>query len=81
MTRRPWGNTEVDVRLGVVGFKSEGLAVSRLRLLGAAVLDQGAAEFLADGPERHAIDDRSIAGFEAQAQMRLPNLVGINELV
>ena len=47
----------------------------------AAILRQRVAELLADRAERDAVDDRAVAGFEPQPQMRLPDFVGINQLM
>src|SRR5581483_10222534 len=45
------------------------------------MLGQRIAELLADRAERHAVDDCTIAGLEAQPQMGLADLIGIDELV
>src|SRR5689334_6038747 len=47
----------------------------------AAVLYQRMAELLSHGTECHRIHDGAVAGFEAQPQMRLPDLVGEHELM
>src|ERR1700686_933107 len=47
----------------------------------AAMLGQRVAEFLSDRAERDAVDDRAVAGFEPQAQMRLPHFIGIDQLM
>src|SRR5437016_3271916 len=39
------------------------------------------AELLADRTEGDAVDDRAIAGLEAQSQMRLAYFVGVDELM
>lgn len=44
----------------------------------AAILRQGAAELLSDRAECDTVDDGTVAGLEAQPQMRLPDLVGID---
>ena len=47
----------------------------------AAIGHQRVAELLADRAERDAVDDGAVARLEAQPQMRLPDLVGIDELM
>src|SRR6516164_9972592 len=46
-----------------------------------AMRGQCVAELLADRAERDAVDDRAVAGLEANAQMRLSDLVGEHELM
>ena len=47
----------------------------------AAIRDQRVAELLPDRAKRDAVDDGAVAGFEADAQMRLPDFIGIDQLV
>ena len=47
----------------------------------AAHLCQGVAEWLTDHTERDAIHDRPVAGLESQPKVRLPDLVGMDQLV
>src|SRR5882757_9679637 len=47
----------------------------------AAILRQGAAELLSDRAECDTVDDGTVTGLEAQPQMRLPDLVGVDQLM
>ena len=47
----------------------------------ATMFGQRVAELLAERAKRDPVDDGAVAGFEAQPQMRLADLVGIDELV
>src|SRR4051812_24168203 len=47
----------------------------------AAMRKQGIAELLADRAERDGVHHGAVAGLEAQLQMRLPDLVGIDQLM
>src|SRR6266851_2236656 len=46
-----------------------------------AMPNQRIAELLPDRTKRDAVDDRAIARFEPHPQMRLPDLVGVNQLM
>src|SRR5215471_5059117 len=47
----------------------------------AAIFRERAAEFLADAAKRDAVDQRAVARFQANAQVRLPDLVGEHQLM
>ena len=47
----------------------------------AAIGDQRVAELLPDRSKRDAVDDGAVAGLEADAQMRLPHFIGIDQLM
>ena len=47
----------------------------------AAIGEKRMTQLLPDRSERDAVDDRAVAGLEAQPQMRLPDLLGKDELM
>src|SRR5260370_7865605 len=47
----------------------------------AAVLRQCVAELLPDRTKGDAVDDGTVTGFEAEAQMRLADFISIDELM